>query len=255
MCYACRANRGLPHPWGGSSATRNHRHKPYLLPIPQDLIFEDQLAPARGYDGLGEDICLLQRRQKGHPALHLKYLVAQYESNHLGPGKRLLPCRGCLIWRDLTAPSLNCTISECLHRVLAQVAAGVWREAASPPLEDQATMSHNQRIGRWGEAAAADYLTARGYDIVGRNIRTPFGEIDLLARIENLTVFVEVKARTTRSLGPPEIAVGQQKQAHMKACAEHYAQQNQIDHWRIDVIAVERIREKAEITHFENAVS
>lgn len=116
-------------------------------------------------------------------------------------------------------------------------------------------MSHNQRIGRWGEAAAADFLTARGYEVVGRNLRTPFGEIDLLARIEDLTIFVEVKARTSGSLGPPEIAVGPRKQAHMIACAEHYAQQNKIDHWRIDVIAVERILEKAQITHFENAVS
>jgi Holliday junction resolvase-like predicted endonuclease len=68
-------------------------------------------------------------------------------------------------------------------------------------------------------------------------------------------VFVEVKARTSASLGPPEIAVGKRKQAHMLASADHYAQQNRIDHWRIDVIAVERTHGQPQITHFENAVA
>jgi putative endonuclease len=116
-------------------------------------------------------------------------------------------------------------------------------------------MSRNQRIGRWGEEAAAGYLAARGYELLHRNLRTPYGEIDLVARKDELTVFVEVKARTSRSLGPPEIAVGPRKQAHMQACALHYAQQNRIDHWRIDVIAVERVTGEARITHFENALS
>ena len=116
-------------------------------------------------------------------------------------------------------------------------------------------MSRNQRIGRWGEQAAADYLAASGYEVLERNLRTPYGEIDLVVRKDALTVFVEVKARTSRSLGPPEIAVGHRKQAHMQACAQHYAQQNLIDHWRIDVIAVEKIGGEARITHFENALS
>jgi putative endonuclease len=116
-------------------------------------------------------------------------------------------------------------------------------------------MSRNQRVGKWGEQAAAEYLAARGYEILGRNLHTPHGEIDLLARIEEQTVFVEVKARTSSFLGPPEISVGPQKQAHMIACAEHYAQQNNLDHWRIDVIAVEKVAGRAEITHFQNAIS
>lgn len=116
-------------------------------------------------------------------------------------------------------------------------------------------MSRNQRIGGWGEQVAADYLAAHGYELLDRNLRTPYGEIDLVTRKDALIVFVEVKARTSRSLGPPEIAVGPRKQAHMLACAQHYAQQNFVDHWRIDVIAVEKIAGEARITHFENALS
>ncbi|HEX8993551.1 MAG TPA: YraN family protein [Anaerolineales bacterium] len=116
-------------------------------------------------------------------------------------------------------------------------------------------MSRNQSVGRWGEQEAADYLCGRGYTVVARNVRTPYGEIDLIASKEGIMIFVEVKARTGKSYGPPEVAVTPRKQAHMLACADHYAQQNEIDHWQIDVIAVERQQGKATITHFENAVS
>ena len=116
-------------------------------------------------------------------------------------------------------------------------------------------MSRNQSVGRWGEQAAADFLCERGYELIDRNVRTPHGEIDLIVRKESITVFVEVKARTGKSFGPPEVAVTPRKQAHMLACADFYAQQNEIDHWQIDVIAVERVDGRTEITHFENALS
>ena len=115
-------------------------------------------------------------------------------------------------------------------------------------------MSRNQKVGQWGEQAAADYLSAKGYEIMARNVRTPYGEIDLIAQKDGFTIFVEVKARTSSSLGPPEIAVTPRKQQHMLSCAEYYAQQNEIDHWQIDVIAVEEVNGKAEIVHFENAI-
>jgi putative endonuclease len=115
-------------------------------------------------------------------------------------------------------------------------------------------MTRNQRIGKWGELAAADYLLERGYDIVARNIRTPYGEIDLIAKKDGFLIFVEVKTRTSKVFGPPEIAVSTRKQGHMLSCAEYYAQQNEIDRWQIDVIAVEKINDNTEITHFENAI-
>ncbi len=116
-------------------------------------------------------------------------------------------------------------------------------------------MTHNQKIGQWGEQAAADYLLAHGYEIAARNARTPYGEIDLIAQKDGFTIFVEVKAHTNSKIGPPEIAVTPRKQQHMLSCAEHYAQQNEIDHWQIDVIAVEEIDGRPEIVHFENAIT
>jgi putative endonuclease len=114
-------------------------------------------------------------------------------------------------------------------------------------------MKHNQEIGKWGEQAAADYLCQRGYQILDKNARTPFGEIDLVARLDTLTVFIEVKARTTRSFGLPEEAITPRKLTHMLACAEHYAAEHEIDSWQLDVLAVEgRPGVTPRIEHFEN---
>ena len=117
-------------------------------------------------------------------------------------------------------------------------------------------MTHNQKIGRWGEEAAAEYLQARGYEIVEKNARTPYGEIDLVARLEGVIVFVEVKARTSRRLGLPEEAITPRKQAHMLAAAEHYAAEYEIDSWQADVLAIEGLPgTMPAIEHFENVLS
>lgn len=116
-------------------------------------------------------------------------------------------------------------------------------------------MKHNQRIGKWGEEAVAAYLAGRGYEILARNARTPYGEIDIIARQAETTIFVEVKTLTSSKNFFPEQNVTTRKQAHMLACAEHYAAENALDHWQIDVVAVEGKQGfKPKITHFENAI-
>ena len=116
-------------------------------------------------------------------------------------------------------------------------------------------MKHNQRIGMWGEAAVADYLLEQGYEILARNARTPYGEIDIVARQADITIFVEVKTLRSSKNFFPEQNVTARKQAHMLACAEHYAAEHAIDHWQIDVIAVEgKVGAEPKITHFANAV-
>ena len=51
------------------------------------------------------------------------------------------------------------------------------------------------RTGLSAESRAAAYLMAKGYRILAKRFRTPYGEIDLVARKRNLIAFVEVKAR------------------------------------------------------------
>ena len=55
-----------------------------------------------------------------------------------------------------------------------------------------------ERRGKRGEGWAAWYLRLKGYRIVGRRVRTPLGEIDIIARRGRVTAFVEVKSRSSR---------------------------------------------------------
>ena len=54
--------------------------------------------------------------------------------------------------------------------------------------------------GRRGEAWAALYLRVKGWRIVAQRLKTPRGEIDLIARRGNTTIFVEVKWRASADL-------------------------------------------------------
>ncbi len=119
-------------------------------------------------------------------------------------------------------------------------------------------MNHRKTLGRWGEARAAEYLVERGYAVLARNVRTPHGEIDLIARRGEEIVFVEVKTRATLRYGYPEEAITATKRAHLLAAAEDYlAEHPEIQgSWRIDVIAIYRPSKSIapQIEHFENAV-
>jgi len=117
-------------------------------------------------------------------------------------------------------------------------------------------MNHNQRIGKWGEETATNYLSQKGYELVARNARTPYGEIDIIVKQGDITIFVEVKTRTSNKMGLPEEAITPRKREHMLAAADHYSAEHEIDHWQIDVISIEGKPDTAEpkITHFENAI-
>jgi putative endonuclease len=117
-------------------------------------------------------------------------------------------------------------------------------------------MKHNQRLGKWGEEHAAGYLAKHGFSILERNTRTPYGEIDIIAAQGDITVFVEVKSRSSNRMGLPEDSITPRKRQHMLSAAAHYAMEHAIDHWQIDVISIEgKPGMDPRITHFENAVT
>ena len=115
--------------------------------------------------------------------------------------------------------------------------------------------THNKKIGAWGEEVAAAFLTERKYEIIGRNIRTPYGEIDIIAKLKDVVIFVEVKTLTSSRNLLPEHQITPRKRQHMLDAAQHYASENEIDHWQIDVISIEgKPGIEPVITHFENAI-
>lgn len=116
----------------------------------------------------------------------------------------------------------------------------------------------NKEFGDWGEQIAVDYLNDHNVRIIGRNIRTNYGEIDILGQKDGILIFFEVKTRRTENFGNPEDAVNYIKQEHMKNSAIEFIQSNsnmEID-WRIDVIAIYTGKNnKLQIRWFKNAIA
>jgi putative endonuclease len=77
-------------------------------------------------------------------------------------------------------------------------------------------------LGRSGEDRAAAWYVGHGYQIVDRNWRSRFGEIDLVCAGHGVLVFCEVKARETDRLGAPAEAVTGPKQLRLRRLAELY---------------------------------
>jgi len=130
-----------------------------------------------------------------------------------------------------------------------------------------------QKLAAWGESRAASYLEEQGFQVIGRNVRTRSGEIDIVARLDPnppgaavppgektpLTIFVEVKTRRSTAFGYPEQAVTSNKCRHMLAAAEEYIQLNPdyIGDWRVDVIAIlyKAGSPEPEIRYFKNVTT
>jgi putative endonuclease len=116
----------------------------------------------------------------------------------------------------------------------------------------------NKEIGKIGEQIAMTFLEQKGYEVLDTNVRTPFGEIDIVARRKEMTVFVEVKTRATSSLGPPFLNVTREKQRHLIRNALCYLKRRGrvYSDWRIDIVSVKLNdrREPESIELIENAV-
>jgi putative endonuclease len=98
-------------------------------------------------------------------------------------------------------------------------------------------------VGRAGEDAAVALLEAQGYRIIGRNVRLPEGEIDVIAREGDVVVFVEVKARSSATFGSAVASVDARKRARLRAAAGDWLQVAAPKaHARFDVVTIERGR-------------
>lgn len=94
-----------------------------------------------------------------------------------------------------------------------------------------------QRLGQIAEQAVAERLALDGWQIVARNARTRFGELDLIGLDREALVFVEVKAgRAGASSGParPVLAVTPAKQRRIRTLARAWlAAQGSVPHHRL----------------------
>lgn len=96
------------------------------------------------------------------------------------------------------------------------------------------------RLGDRGENVAAIHLESRGFQILERQHRGHYGEVDLIALDKDTIVFVEVKTRASVAAGDPTEAVDRVKQRKITRSALGYLKQKG---WlerraRFDVVAI-----------------
>lgn len=111
----------------------------------------------------------------------------------------------------------------------------------------------NRKVGILAENFACEDLKKKGYFILKRNFFNRFGEIDIIARKGETTVFVEVKGKTGENYGRPEEMINPRKLNKIRRMAQVYTQGVNIS-CRIDVVAVVLSPENTllRLTHYEN---
>ncbi len=132
-------------------------------------------------------------------------------------------------------------------------------------------MTNTSQLGQFGENIACEYLKNKGYKIIERNYRQPWGEIDIIAVAPDKTlVFIEVKTMS-RNIGgiQPEDQLTSAKLQKLQRTAQlyagHYQEKIKDDKgWRIDLIAINipqnlnqsvkltDIIKNCDIKHYEN---
>ncbi len=95
-----------------------------------------------------------------------------------------------------------------------------------------------ERGGRRAEAIAAFWLQLKGWDVIARRVRTPVGEVDLVARRGRTVAFIEVKARA--SAAEAGFALDDYRLRRVAAAAEALAHRFALpgDDTRIDAIFI-----------------
>lgn len=99
--------------------------------------------------------------------------------------------------------------------------------------------SKHIRTGKDGERKAAVFLQQLGYTVLQLNYRYKRAEVDIIAKKDDVLVFVEVKTRASDRYGLPEEAVTPQKERLIMSAAEEYIYEINWQHdIRFDIISI-----------------
>lgn len=120
---------------------------------------------------------------------------------------------------------------------------------SSSMVKQEKDLTDKQRIGALGENIAGSFLRNRGFEILDKNYRKKWGEIDIVAKKKDVFRFVEVKtvklsstpnvSRETFGSYRPEENVHPQKLRRIHRAIQTYLLEKKIDaDWQIDVVTV-----------------
>lgn len=109
-------------------------------------------------------------------------------------------------------------------------------------------------LGKEGEELAVRFLKRKGYGVLEKNYRTPFGEIDIIARDGDSLVFIEVKARRDDTFGSPFEAVNSRKREKIRKVALSYMKKLRKEvPARFDVLSIRYENGERKIDHIRDA--
>lgn len=112
---------------------------------------------------------------------------------------------------------------------------------------------NNVDKGKIGESIAVKYLTLKGIKIIERNYRTKFGEVDIIGKLKNKILFVEVKSRTSKNYGLACEAVDLNKIKKITSVAKYYLMINNLKDCQVRFDVIEIYFDKEIINHIEDA--
>ena len=112
---------------------------------------------------------------------------------------------------------------------------------------------NNIQKGRAGESIALRYLINNRANILETNYRINSGEIDIIAKINEELVFIEVKSRTSIKFGYPAEAVDYRKIRKIVNTAKYYILKNNLNNVPIRFDVIEIYLNDKKINHIDNA--
>jgi len=111
------------------------------------------------------------------------------------------------------------------------------------------------QIGKYGEDIAINYLRKNGYQIIERNFRTKFGEIDIITKYKKALIFFEVKYRKTIEYGYPYTAVNKYKLKRLQKLIDYYYQVKKPKlPPKLEVLSIYSKGDKPQIQHFKDVL-
>lgn len=115
---------------------------------------------------------------------------------------------------------------------------------------------HRKEIGKLGEDIAASYITDAGYAIIDRNFTSHWGELDIIARKNNIIYFIEVKTKIGDLKGKPYESVTYRKRQNLKRSINLYLLKNNYKTYKLSlsILSVELFEDRSikEIKFFES---
>ncbi|MDR0364775.1 MAG: YraN family protein [Bacteroidales bacterium] len=115
-------------------------------------------------------------------------------------------------------------------------------------------MAEHHKTGKEGEAIALNFLLRENYHIIATNWRQGHLELDIIAKENDLLVFIEVKTRHSIQWGEPETFVNKKKQRFLAQAANEYIlQSNYHGEVRFDILGILIAPKGARISHIKDA--